>query len=101
IPMAQLRRLPREAATHLEVAAAVARGEADAGLGLRAAAEAFGLGFIPLFRERYDLVCPRAHVSRPPLSALPAALRDRAFRQQVRHLGGYDTRETGQIREVN
>ncbi len=101
IPMARLRSLPREAATHLEVAAAVARGEADAGLGLRAAAEAFGLGFIPLFRERYDLVCPRAHVSRPPLSALPAALRDRAFRQQVRHLGGYDTRETGQIREVN
>lgn len=101
IPMARLRPIPREAATHLEVAAAVARGEADAGLGLRAAAEAFGLGFIPLFRERYDLVCPRAHVSRPPLSALPAALRDRAFRQQVRHLGGYDTRETGRVREAN
>ena len=101
IPMARLRPLPREAATHLEVAAAVARGEADAGLGLRAAAEAFGLGFVPLFRERYDLVCPLARVSRPPLAALHSTLRSRAFRQRVRHLGGYDTRETGQIREVS
>jgi molybdate-binding protein/DNA-binding transcriptional regulator YhcF (GntR family) len=101
IAMERLRLLPREAATHLEVAAAVARGEADAGLGLRAAAEAFGLGFVPHFRERYDLVLPMAHLRRPPVATLIAALRSRAFRQQVGHLGGYDTRETGRIREVN
>ena len=100
IAMDRLRLLPRGAATHLEVAAAVARGEADAGLGLRAAAEAFGLGFVPLFRERYDLVCPLARLQRSPLAGLPAALRSLAFRKQVRHLGGYDTRETGRVREA-
>jgi molybdate-binding protein/DNA-binding transcriptional regulator YhcF (GntR family) len=101
IPMARLRPLPREAATHLEVAAAVARGEADAGLGLRAAAEAFSLGFVPLFGERYDLVYPLAHRGRPAVAGLLAALRSPAFREQVRHLGGYDTRETGRVREAN
>jgi len=101
IPLDRLRLLPREAATHLEVAAAVARGEADAGLGLRAAAEAFGLGFVPLFRERYDLVYPLAHRRRPAVAGLLAALRSPAFREQVRHLGGYDTRETGRVREAN
>jgi hypothetical protein len=42
-----------------------------------------------------------AHLRRPPVATLIAALRSRAFRQQVGHLGGYDTRETGRIREVN
>lgn len=101
IPLPRLRPLPRQAATHLDVAGAVARGEADAGLGLRAAAEAFGLGFVPFFRERYDLVYPLAHGSRPPLATLRAALRGRPFREQVRHLGGYETRETGRVQEVN
>jgi molybdate-binding protein/DNA-binding transcriptional regulator YhcF (GntR family) len=101
IPLDRLRLLPRGAATHLEVAAAVARGDADSGLGLRAAAEAFGLGFVPLFRERYELIFRMAHRRRPGLPALLAALRSPAFREQVRHLGGYDTRETGRVREVN
>ncbi|MGH7361568.1 MAG: hypothetical protein ACREJI_08135, partial [Candidatus Methylomirabilales bacterium] len=63
-------------------------------------AEAFGLGFVPLFRERYDLIFPLAHRRRPGITALVAALRSPAFREQVRHLGGYDTRETGRVREV-
>ena len=50
----------REEHTHLAVAAAVAAGRADCGLGVLAAARAFGLGFVPVAKEPYDLVLDRA-----------------------------------------
>ena len=49
----------REEPTHLAVAAAVAAGRGDAGLGIMAAARAFGLDFVPVTREPYDLVVAR------------------------------------------
>ena len=48
----------REEFTHLLVAAAVKSGRADAGLGIRAAARALDLDFIPIEHERYDLIIP-------------------------------------------
>src|SRR5690606_19606426 len=58
ISPSDVRGYQHEAGTHLAVAQAVSRGEADAGLGIEAAARACHVDFLPLHRERYDLVIP-------------------------------------------
>ncbi|MDP8924647.1 MAG: hypothetical protein M3O34_17465, partial [Chloroflexota bacterium] len=88
----------REEATHLAVAGVVASGAADVGLGIRAAARAFGLDFVPLTRERYELVLRPETAARPTVRALLALLADPDFHAAVRSLGGYDTTETGTVR---
>jgi putative molybdopterin biosynthesis protein len=87
----------REEYTHLAVAAAVASGRADTGLGILAAARAFGLDFVPVAWEPYDLVL----TERPEvLSPLLELLGDEGFRREVESLGGYDASEMGRsVRE--
>jgi putative molybdopterin biosynthesis protein len=82
----------REEPTHLAVAAAVAAGRADAGLGVMAAARAFGLDFVPVAREPFDLVMAPGEPAVEPLLAL---LEDAGFKAQVEAMGGYSTEETG------
>ena len=93
----QVRGYAQEEFTHLSVAAAVATGRADCGLGIPAAAQALGLDFVPLFRERYDLVIPREHAESPLLAPLFAVLADEAFRAAVMRLPGYDLRPMGKV----
>jgi putative molybdopterin biosynthesis protein len=85
----------REEHTHLAVAAAVAAGRADAGLGVLAAARAFGLDFVPVTREPYDLVLATETLDDPVTAPLWALLQNPAFRDAVEALGGYDTTEMG------
>ena len=85
----------REEHTHLAVAAAVAAGRADAGLGIMAAARAFGLDFVPVTREPYDLVVAAEALDSPLLGPLWALLRSDRFRAGVEALGGYATAEMG------
>ncbi|MEA2316971.1 MAG: molybdopterin molybdotransferase [Solirubrobacteraceae bacterium] len=85
----------REEHTHLAVAAAVAAGRADAGLGVMAAARAFGLGFVPVTREPYDLVVATETLEHPVTAPLWALLEEPAFRAAVEALGGYGTEEMG------
>ena len=85
----------REEPTHLAVAAAVAAGRADCGLGIRAAAQAFGLDFVPVEREPYDLVLDAATVEDPMLAPLWELLASPEFAASVEALGGYSTEETG------
>lgn len=80
--------------THSEVAGAVRGGSADVGLGIRAAAEQAGLGFSPLFRERFDLVIDTTR-STETVERLIDELTSPAFGVNVRRFGGYDTSETG------
>lgn len=87
----------REEYTHLAVAAAVASGTADAGPGIRAAAEALGLDFIALSHERYDLVIPREFYEGELLQPLLALLQDPAFRRAVAAMPGYDIRPMGEV----
>jgi putative molybdopterin biosynthesis protein len=87
----------REEVTHLAVAAAVASGVADCGLGIRAAARALELAFIPVEWERYDLVIPREHFESELLRPLLALLHDDAFRAAVSELPGYDPAPMGQV----
>ena len=85
----------QEEYTHLGVAAAVASGRADCGLGIAAAAQALDLDFIPLFKERYDLVIPNAHAGSDLLAPLFGLLADSDFRKAVSQLMGYDVSVMG------
>ena len=87
----------REEVTHLAVAAAVASGVADCGLGIRAAARALELDFVPVEWERYDLVIPREYYKSALLQPLLALLKDVAFRAAVTELPGYDPTPMGQV----
>lgn len=86
---------PREEHTHLAVAAAVAAGRADTGMGIRAAARAFGLDFVPVTQEPYDLVLHTDSLTDDRLAPLWALLDRAHFREQVEALGGYSCAETG------
>ncbi|MDL1909608.1 molybdopterin biosynthesis protein [Chloroflexi bacterium CFX6] len=87
----------QEEYTHLGVAASVASGRADCGLGIAAAAQALDLDFIPLFQERYDLVIPGQFADDDLLAPLFGLLADPAFRTAVSHLTGYDVSVMGAI----
>lgn len=88
-----------EAPTHLAVASAVAQGQADCGLGIQAAAQAFHLDFVPLCEERFDLVIPQAVYASSLLAPLLAILRNRqgGFAAAVEALGGYNTTQMGVV----
>ena len=85
----------REEHTHLGVAAAIAAGGADAGLGIQAAARAFGLDFVPVAQEPYDLVLRTAGLDSEVLAPLWALLEQPEFHAQIEKLGGYSCAETG------
>jgi putative molybdopterin biosynthesis protein len=87
----------REEYTHLAVAAAVASGVADCGLGIAAAARALDLDFVPLFKERYDLVIPQAYYGGELLKPLLELLHDPVVRTEVAALPGYDVSRMGDV----
>jgi putative molybdopterin biosynthesis protein len=87
----------QEEYTHLGVAAAIASGRADCGLGIAAAAQALDLDFVPLFQERYDLVIPKEYAEDDLLAPLFGLLADSAFRKAVSQLTGYDVSVMGTI----
>lgn len=89
----------RELGGHLEVAAAVGMGDADAGVSIRIAAEAYGLGFIPIREERYDLVIPESEMEWGPVRAMLDALNSSGFSRALSELCAYDTRRTGSVIE--
>lgn len=84
--------------SHFEVARAIIAQQADVGVGIRSAAQHFGLDFIPLQAARYDLVVPKAlRMSHPTLAHLFDILTTKPFRTEIEALGGYDTSETGKV----
>jgi molybdate-binding protein/predicted nucleic acid-binding protein len=99
LPAQQIRGYEQQEPTHLAVAAAVADGRADCGLGVLAAARTLELDFLPLFHERFDLVIPVEHYESELLAPLLALLRhpQAGFTQQVEVLGGYATGSMGKV----
>jgi putative molybdopterin biosynthesis protein len=83
------------ASGHWSVAQGVASGAADAGVGIRAAARSFGLGWAPLEEERYDLVIPDHLLDDPGVAAVLDLLGSSVLRAQVESLGGYDVGPMG------
>lgn len=88
----------REAQTQGDLAAMIAEGEADCGLGIAAAARASGLDFVPLgVDEEFDLVMRRRDYFEPPMQKLLALGRDPAFARRAETLGGYDVSTFGTV----
>lgn len=83
--------------SHLAVAAAVASGAGDAGIGLQAAAAAFGLDFVPLVEEDQLLACLADHIDSPAVQALRRALAAPAWRQALRSVAGYEAAHSGEV----
>jgi molybdopterin molybdotransferase/putative molybdopterin biosynthesis protein len=91
-----------EVFSHLEIAGRVKAGLADAGVGIRAAAAIYGLDFVALQRERYDLIIPKKfYETLAGLKALLDIIVSRRFRDELEALGGYDTKDTGNIVEMH
>lgn len=83
--------------THMNVAAAVLSGRASAGLGVKAAAVALGLDFIPVGVEEYDLIIPSRYWEDARMTALLDVIRSAVFKRAVLNLGGYGVEHTGEL----
>jgi putative molybdopterin biosynthesis protein len=98
IKLKRVKGYEEEVLSHLDVASRIKAGLADTGIGVRAAASIAGLDFVPLQRERYDLVIPKVYYQ--ALSGLQVLLEmmvSKPFRDELEALGGYDTREMGRM----
>jgi putative molybdopterin biosynthesis protein len=96
----QVKGYEREEVTHMAVAVAVASGLADTGLGVKSAAKALGLDFVPVEREDYDLVFLKDFFHSEMGRQLVAVIRSDAFKRAVEALDGYETKKTGMIKKV-
>jgi molybdate transport repressor ModE-like protein len=101
IPSRAIAGYEREEFTHAAVAATVASGMADAGLGVKAAASQARLAFIPVAREHYFLACRESLLGSEPGQALLRLLRGKGFRALVAKLPGYDASRAGEIQTVS
>jgi putative molybdopterin biosynthesis protein len=86
--------------THLAVAAAIASGVADAGIGIEAAARKLKLDFIPLFVEDYYLLGKRETVERTDVEAIVKVIKSDDFAALVKEIPGYDSSHTGEVKNV-
>lgn len=83
--------------SHVAVAAAVASGLGDAGIGIESAARAFGLGFVPLVEEDYFLVCLADTLEHPAVQLLRQALASPAWPHALAELPGYTAHQAGDV----
>lgn len=86
--------------THAAVAAHIASGKADAGMGVETAARQFDLEFVPILTERYFLLCDETTLADPRFLPVMAMLQTSEFRTQVSKLPGYDAANTGTVMTV-
>lgn len=83
--------------SHVAVAAAIASGQADIGPGIEAAAQPYGLDFLPLCDEDYFLVCLKDALDTPPVQQLRAALENPQWPQALASLPGYQPQRSGEV----
>ncbi|MGA2410531.1 MAG: substrate-binding domain-containing protein [Candidatus Binataceae bacterium] len=86
-----------EAPGHLEAAAAIANGLADSAMTIRVAANAYGLDFIPIREERYDIAILERDLDTAPVKAMLEAFNSRRFAREVSQLCAYDTDQMGTV----
>ncbi len=100
IPTQHIHGYQSVAHSHLDVGRVIAEQQVEVGIGVRAAAKWHGLDFIPLQEERYDFVIPSKFIkTHPRISQFLDAIVSHPFRMEMEAVGGYDTRETGNIIE--
>ena len=91
----------REELTHTSVAAQLASGSADAGMGIYSAAQLYDLDFLPVCIEEYDLIIPDHAWDSPMVRQLVATLKSQAFREKILSMGGYTLDRPGEIIEID
>ncbi len=96
IDPAQIQGYEKEEFTHMAVASLIAGGRVDAGLGILPAAKAMNLDFIPVTKERYDLIIPSAHLEEDKIQKVIETIRSKKFKEEVLRMGGYDVSRTGE-----
>ncbi|MCM3469839.1 helix-turn-helix transcriptional regulator [Brevibacillus borstelensis] len=87
----------REEGNHLAVAGAVARGEADIGVGIEKAGQLVGVDFLPVIQERYDLVMLKTDENKALIRQVRETLLSEEFQNELAAIGGYDLASTGKI----
>jgi putative molybdopterin biosynthesis protein len=92
----QIRGYEKEEFTHMGVASTVASGIADAGLGILSAARAMGLDFLPIAKERYDVIIPSIYFEDEKVQKVIETIRSDEFKRMVSQMGGYDVSRTGE-----
>jgi putative molybdopterin biosynthesis protein len=97
IPFHTLQGFDHIITSHQDVAHTIASGLADAGISTASVATAFGLGFIPLRRSRYDLVILKKYLEETPVQQLLSTLGHRLVHSQLEILGGYDISKIGEV----
>lgn len=94
----QVKGYEREEYSHLAVAGAVARGEADLALGnVKVSMQVRGIEFIPLQKERYELVVTKSRLEESGWQAVLQIVQSDSFKTELAGLGDYDVSETGRI----
>ncbi len=84
--------------THMSVAAAIASGSVDTGMGIRAAAVALGLDFVQVAEERYDLIIPKHFLQDSKVASVLDLIRtNKDFHKKIIALGGYELRDCGTV----
>ncbi len=94
-PNAVIGRATTVASTHRAAADAVAAGDADATIAIRAVAEALDLDFHLLFHERYDLIVAADRINEPAIARVVDELTKAGFKRKIGALPGYDASDTG------
>ena len=89
----------REEFTHTSVAAQIASGTADAGMGIYSAASLYDLDFLPICMEQYDLLIPDYAWDSPMVQKLLEVLKSDAFRARLEAMGGYELDKPGTVRQ--
>ena len=87
----------REELTHNSVAVQIASGSADVGMGIYSAAQLYGLDFIPICIEEYDLLIPNAVWDTPQVQQMIATLKSDAFKEKILAMGGYTLDNPGEV----
>ncbi|NLM43699.1 MAG: molybdopterin biosynthesis protein [Clostridiales bacterium] len=91
----------REMTTHMAVAAAVASGSADVGVGVYSAAKAMDLNFIPIGEEEYDFAIPTAFLDEIMIKLFIEVIMSKDFKDYLNQMGGYGIENTGHIIKCN
>ncbi|MFC4274325.1 substrate-binding domain-containing protein [Achromobacter aloeverae] len=100
IPVARVQGYENSEFTHMAVAAHIASGMADTGIGVETAAHRFGLDFVALARERYFFALRKDTIEQPAMRALLGVMRGSGYRDFIGQLVGYDASETGKIQTL-
>lgn len=97
IPSSAVKGYQALARGHLEAAQQIALGAADVGVVARSAALAYGLDFVQLAEERFDLVIPKESSADPRVARVLEALESKEFRRELGAVGGYDASKAGHL----